>query len=284
MAKISDVLARARREIANSGVSSSGLDSSILLAHTLSFSKEQILFNPDFELSAKQEDDFVKAVARRVNREPVSHIINKREFFGADFFVNSDVLDPRPDSEILIEAVLQKFSNKNPNIKILEVGVGSGCLIITLLGLYSQAMGVGLDISKKALEVCSINAKNHKIEKHLDLRNSDVFSALKTSEKFDLIISNPPYIPSADILELEPEVRMYEPLSALDGGVDGLDFYRKIAHDAKIFLKENGEVFLEIGYGQKEKICEIFTQKNFTLITAKPDLSGVIRVLQFKRK
>ncbi len=282
--RISDILAQAKREIMNAGVSNSGLDVLILLSHTLSFSKEQIVFNPDFELNLKQEEDFLKAVARRVAREPISHIINKREFFGADFFVNSDVLDPRPDSEILIEAVLQKFSNKALQIKILEVGVGSGCLIITLLTLYNQAQATGLDISKKALEISAKNAETHKVLSRLDLRNSDVFSALNSDEKFDLIISNPPYIPTADILELEVEVNKYEPLSALDGGVDGLDFYRRIAVAARNFLKENGEIFLEIGYGQKEKITEIFAEQNFTLQAFKSDLSGVDRVLQFKSK
>ena len=281
--KIAEILAQAKREIANAGVSNSGLDARVLLAHTLSFSNEQIIFNPDFELSKKQQDDFLQAVARRVNREPVSHIIGKKEFFGRDFFVNSDVLDPRPDSEILIETILKNFSKKNPPQKILEIGVGSGCLIITLLLHYSQAAGTGLDISQKALEICKKNAHIHEVLTGLDLRKSDVFSVLNEDEKFDLLISNPPYIPSLDILQLEPEVRIHEPLSALDGGIDGLDFYRRIAADSKKFLTKNGEIFLEIGQAQEEKINEIFSKSGFKLMAATPDLSGIIRVLHFEK-
>lgn len=284
MVKILDVLARAKRDITNAGVSNSGLDSLILLSHTLSFSKEQIIFNPDFELNSKQEEDFLKLVTRRVAREPISHIIGKREFFGADFLVNSDVLDPRPDSETLIELVLQKLSNNNLNLKILEIGVGSGCLIITLLGFAKAAQGTAVDISKKALEIAAKNAQTHEVASRLKLINGDLFSALNQGEKFDLIISNPPYIPSHDIEKLEPEVKNHEPLLALDGGVDGLDFYRRIAAEARNFLKENGAIFLEIGYGQKEKISEIFAEQNFILEAFKADLAGVDRVLQFKSK
>jgi len=281
--KIAEILAQAKREIANAGVSNSGLDATILLAHTLSFSKEQIIFNPDFELNKKQQEDFLKAVARRVNREPVSYIINRKEFFARDFFVNSAVLDPRPDSEILIETVVKNLSKKKPPQKILEIGVGSGCLIITLLLHYSQALGTGLDISPQALEICKKNATSHEVLSRLDLRHSDVFSALNAEEKFDLLISNPPYIASADILNLESEVRIHEPLSALDGGIDGLDFYRRIAAGAKKFLNQNADIFLEIGQKQEDKINEIFSANGFKLLAATPDLSGIIRVLHFEK-
>lgn len=280
--KISDVLARAKRELSQKGVSNSGLDALVLLAHTLSFSKEQIVFNPDFELSESQEENFFKAVARRSSREPVSHIIGKREFFGRDFIVNANVLDPRPDSEILIEAVLKTFPHHIKDLKILELGVGSGCLIITLLLAFEFAQGKALDISCAALETARKNAEIHQVSKRLELCESNKFSALNDAEKFDLLISNPPYISKADIEKLEPEVKNYEPILALDGGFDGLDFYRHIAQEAKKFLKPNGRIFLEIGYGQVDEVSEIFAKHNFLLEAIIPDLAGVQRVMKFK--
>jgi release factor glutamine methyltransferase len=317
--KISEALSQSRKDLDIKGVRNSKLDCLILLTHALCCSKEYIIFNPDAELNIEQQEVFLKMVKRRAAREPVSHIIGKREFFGEDFFVSCDVLDPRPDSESLIELVLENFLQKNNQLKILELGVGSGCLIITLLKAYKSALGVGIDISEKALKIAEKNAAIHQVQDRLQLLQSDLFSALNISKqvqdddigslkispfffarhsefdsgsmrsqsaenflKFDLIISNPPYIASQEIENLEPEVKTYEPLLALDGGVDGFDFYRKIAAESKNFLKENGRVILEIGINQQEKIIEFFTKNGFQLIEMKPDLSGIIRSLCFK--
>jgi len=301
--KISDALSQSRKDLDIKGVSNSKLDCLILLTHALCCSKEHIIFNPDAELNIEQQEVFFKMVKRRALREPVSHIIGKREFFGEDFFVSCDVLDPRPDSESLIELVLENFQQKNNQLKILELGVGSGCLIITLLKAYKSAVGVGVDISKKALKIAGENAATHQVQDRLQLLQSDLFSALKIMKqacdddigsfkvnsqsaenllKFDLIISNPPYIASQEIETLEPEVKNYEPHLALDGGVDGFDFYKKIAAESKNFLKENGRIILEIGINQQEKIIEFFTKNGFQLIEMKPDLSGIIRSLCFK--
>ena len=316
--KISDALSQSRKDLDIKGVSNSKLDCLILLTHALSCSKEHIIFNPDTELKIEQQEFFFKMVKRRAAREPVSHIIGKREFFGEDFFVSCDVLDPRPDSESLIELVLENFQQKNNSLKILELGVGSGCLIITLLKAYKSAVGIGVDISEKALKIARENAATHQVQDRLQLLQSDLFSTLKISKqvqdddigslqnsslfvnhpefdsgfiqsqsaenllKFDLIISNPPYIASQEIETLEPEVKTYEPRLALDGGVDGFDFYRKIAAESKNFLKENGRVILEIGINQQEKIIEFFIKNEFQLIEMKPDLSGIIRSLCFK--
>lgn len=317
--KISEALSQSRKDLDIKGVRNSKLDCLILLTHALCCSKEYIIFNPDAELNIEQQEVFLKMVKRRAAREPVSHIIGKREFFGEDFFVSCDVLDPRPDSESLIELVLENFLQKNNQLKILELGVGSGCLIITLLKAYKSALGVGIDISEKALKIAEKNTAIHQVQDRLQLLQSDLFSALNISKqvqdddidslkispffftrhsefdsgsmrsqsaenflKFDLIISNPPYIASQEIENLEPEVKTYEPLLALDGGVDGFDFYRKIAAESKNFLKENGRVILEIGINQQEKIIEFFTKNGFQLIEMKPDLSGIIRSLCFK--
>jgi release factor glutamine methyltransferase len=283
LASFKDALSQARQILDSKGVSNSKLDSLILLSHTLFCSKEQVIFNPDFELNEQQEKDFFKAVNRRAAREPVSHIIGKREFFGQDFLVSKDVLDPRPDSEILIELVFENFLDKQQKLKILELGVGSGCLIITLLCAYKNAEGDGVDISDEALKICQKNAEKLQVKNRLNIFQSDLFEKIK-SQKFDLIISNPPYIAKDEIEKLQDEVRLYEPRTALDGGVDGLDFYRRIAIAAKNFLAQNGKIILEIGIGQKEKIVEIFAKEGFLLNAIKLDLSGIERALCFEKK
>ena len=286
--KISEALLQARRVLDLKGVSNSKLDSLILLIHTFfiagkTITREQVIFNQDILLDFLQQKTFFDLVARRANREPISHIINNREFFGADFFVNSDVLDPRPDSESLIELVLEIFADKKQKLKILELGVGSGCLIITLLKAFEEADGTGVDISDAALKICQKNSEFHHIKNRLILKKSDLFSELST-KGFDMIISNPPYIETKEIELLQEEVRLFEPIMALDGGDDGLDFYRRIATGAQGFLKEKGKIILEIGFDQKEKIVEIFTKENFLFIKSKLDLSGVERVLFFQKK
>lgn len=279
--KISSALTQARLELDSKGVSNSKLDSLILLSHALFVSKEWIIFNPDHQLSELQQEVFFNLILRRASREPVSHLINKREFFGEDFFVNKNVLDPRPDSESLIELVFKNFSNKNQKLKILEIGVGSGCLIITLLKAFQEADAIGLDISEEALKICRQNSAIHQVASRLNLKKSDLFAALKMGEEFDLIISNPPYIASQEIETLEPEVKKYEPRIALDGGVDGLDFYKKIAATAKNFLKKDGKIILEIGFGQEKNVTNIFESEGFFSRESGLDLSGVVRNLCF---
>jgi release factor glutamine methyltransferase len=259
------------------------LDVVILLSHSLSCSKEEIIFNPNFELNLQQQKNFFELIERRKKREPIAQIIGRKEFFGEDFLVNKYVLTPRPDSETLIELILKNFPDRNQKLEILEVGVGSGCLIITLLKYYPNWLGIGLDISQNAINICQNNIKKHFISKRLQLVKSDLFSALNNHQEFDLIISNPPYIEKGEIENLSPEVKIYEPIIALDGGEDGLDFYRRIAFSAAKFLKDNGRIILEIGYGQKERVIEIFNKKNLIFINSKSDLSGIERVLEFKK-
>lgn len=285
--KISDLLAQATNHLEKSGVTSSKLDSLILLTHALSVSKEEVIFNPNREIAAEKEQEFFALIARRANREPVSQIIERREFFGHDFFVNSNVLDPRPDSESVIELVLEKFPQKDfaqKRFEIAEIGLGSGCLIITLLKLYEKAHATGVDISPKALEICQRNASQHKVLDRINISESDLFSTIPKNQKFDLIISNPPYIPSQDIESLETEVRIFEPRNALDGGLDGLDFYRRIAAESPIFLNQNSRVIVEIGFGQKEEVVKIFIEQNFLFEESKKDLAGIDRALSFIKK
>ena len=296
--KISEALTKARKaldQISDSrkiskSVSTSKLDSLILLTHAFfvlgkTLTKEQIIFNPDLQLNQKTQEVFFKLIARRANREPVSQIIGKKEFFGEDFLINSDVLDPRPDSETLIELALKTFPLKNHRLKILELGVGSGCLVITLLKNLENALATAIDISCQALEVAQKNATKHRVENRLKLLQSDLFSNIygfsKKDRKFDLVVSNPPYINSGDIENLQDEVRIYEPRIALDGGIDGLDFYRRIAANVQNFLRPKGKIIVEIGAGQELEIIKIFAANNFILEASKPDLAGIQRALCF---
>lgn len=280
---IASALKKAKEELKKAGVASYELDSLVLICYALSFSKEKVIFNPEIILDEKQLEDFFALIARRKNGEPVSHLIGKREFYGVDFVVNKNVLDPRPDSESLIELVLE-FAKKDDELQLLELGVGSGCLVISLLLLFKNSTAIGVDISNLALEVAAENALKNQVAPRLNLQKSDLFSALNAGQKFDIIISNPPYIPTHQIADLQIEVRDFEPILALDGGVDGMDFYRKIAKDAARFLKNNGLVFLEIGINQKAEIAEIFRENNFELIAAKDDLAGIARALCFGKK
>jgi release factor glutamine methyltransferase len=280
--KITDILILADRELQNAKIASPRLDSRILLGYCLNLSKEQIIFGQDQILNQHQIDNFFSLIKRRSNREPVSHIIGKREFFGKDFFINSSVLDPRADSETLIEAVINYFPDKEKRIKILELGVGSGCLILTLLKIFGNADGVGVDISKAALEVAMKNADSDNLSERCSFIWSDWFSSVDKTQKFDLIISNPPYIESAQIDSLQDEVRKYEPLIALDGGIDGLDCYRKIAKNVINFLNPDAMIILEIGQNQEDSVIDVFTSSGLKFIEYKKDLSGIIRCLVFK--
>jgi release factor glutamine methyltransferase len=276
--KIFDALKIARGELSRSGVNTAFLDSLLLMSHTTSSCKEKIIFNPELKLTKCEADIFFSLVARRSKREPISHIIQNREFFGVDFFVNKFVLDPRPDSETLIELALKLFDGKK-ELSILDIGTGSACLIIALLQQFQNAKAVAVDIDENALLVAKKNAATHKLSDKIEFICCDLFA--KIDGKFDLIISNPPYIKSSEIKKLENEVRLYEPILALDGGDDGLDFYRKIANNSADFLKEGGVVILEAGYDQKLTVEEIFLENNFQLKSYKKDLGGIDRALCF---
>jgi release factor glutamine methyltransferase len=277
---IRQALQKAKQLLDFSGVVSSSLDCLILMSFSTSFSKEKIISGYDSVLTEDQQEFFFKLIDKRKSRQPISQIIGKREFYGNDFIVSENVLDPRPDSETLVEAVLKNFTNQNQKTSFLEIGCGSGCLIISLLKIYLNSIGLAIDISGEALEICKKNSEANQTNHRLKLINSNLFEKL-SPQKFDVIISNPPYIPSAEIDLLEPEVKNFEPRIALDGGDDGLDFYRLIAKNSQNFLGYNGKIFLEIGYDQKERVVKIFQENNFQFINSFADLSGIERILIF---
>jgi len=274
-------LSQAKQRLKGSGIVSFNIDANLLLCHTLNKSKEFIIFNPEVNISTQQSSDFEELIARRQKYEPISHILQKREFYNRDFLVTKNVLDPRADSESLIEYVLNYFRD-DKKLELLEVGVGSGCLIITILSELKNSNAKAVDISNKAIEVAKKNSSAHNLGGRLEIIESDLFTNISIEEKFDIIISNPPYIKSADINNLQDDVKNFEPLMALDGGEDGLDFYRRIAQESQKHLNKDGSIILEIGAGQEKEIEEIFQENGFNFINSKKDLASIIRVLHFK--
>jgi len=277
---VSALLAVARKSLKESAITSYNIDSLMLLGYASSNSKEDLMLSNSLIICEDDKVRFYDFVEKRKHGMPVAKIIGQKNFYYDSFFVSEDVLDPRPDSEALIEAVLKQYPDKSFNLNLLEIGVGSGCLVITLLQQYQNMQAIGLDISTQAIEICRKNAMNLAVNGRLNLIESNIFSKLVISKKFDLIISNPPYIPTADIKKLAPDLK-YDPIIALDGGIDGLDYYRQIAQESSNFLRNNGHIIVEIGYGQKDDVVEIFAQYNFYCHEIKKDLAGVDRVLNF---
>ena len=235
----------------------------------------------DARLLMESGGDIEEKIARRLRHEPVSKIIGKKGFWKSEFITSTDVLDPRPDSETLVNAVLNYFPDKNKPYRILDIGVGSGCLLFSLLDEYPNATGIGVDISPKALAIAEQNRKG----RLATLLQKDFYQAdwIRDLGMFDIIVSNPPYIPTEDIQKLSPDVRLFDPLSALDGGKDGLDAYRALAPKLSAILKNKGSVFLEIGQGQEKDVSDIFMNAGFGLIQIVPDLGGVNRILVFQK-
>lgn len=220
-----------------------------------------------------------KMLIQRLNHCPLDKILGHREFYKYDFLCTEDVLSPRPDTEILVETAAKLIFRHNLQ-NVLELGVGSGCVLLSLLADFPFLCGTGIDISSKALQIAEKNAQNLGIEKRAKLFcadwNDNNFIA-KIGQKFDVIVSNPPYIPSAEIEKLAPEVRNYDPKSALDGGESGFDAYERIVKIAPELLKKDGFLLFESGYNQARKIAEICKENGFKVLEIAKDLSGIER-------
>lgn len=253
------------------------LDARILLQHAANITVETIYLQPELEINEEIAKLYFSLIDRRANNEPVAKIIGKKAFWENDFIVNQHTLDPRPDSEVIISATLELFLNKNANLKFLDLGTGSGCLILSLLQEYKNSSGIGSDISSEALKVTQQNIKNLSLEDRIILIQQNWADSI--IEKFDLIISNPPYIPSEDIASLSKDVRLYDPLLALDGGEDGLDPYRYLAKQIFNILKKDAYAILEFGYGQGLYIKQIFENAGYIVHKILIDLAGIERAI-----
>ena len=273
------------------GFKTASLDCRLLLSQILEKSNP-VYTHEQVNISKDEIINFQTLVKQRQKGKPVSRILNKRNFWKREFMLNGDTLDPRPDSEILIEAVLEYFPNKTQLLKILDLGSGTGCLGLSLLEEYEDSLISFVDVSKKSLEIVKKNSHQFWLKGtlkyiHLDWRTHDWDTQLlniEENKKFDIIVTNPPYIPSNDINFLETEVKDYDPILALDGGNDGLNAYRSIIPKLKNLVKSDGKIFVEIGRGQEISVSEIALQHGILSIDYKRDLSNIIRVIVFNIK
>ena len=273
------------------GFKTASLDCRLLLSQILEKSNP-VYTHEQVNISKDEIINFQTLVKQRQKGKPVSRILNKRNFWKSEFMLNGDTLDPRPDSEILIEAVLEYFPNKTQLLKILDLGSGTGCLGLSLLEEYEDSLISFVDVSKQSLEIVKKNSHQFLLKGtlkyiHLDWRTHDWDAQLlniEENKKFDIIVTNPPYIPSNDINFLETEVKDYDPILALDGGNDGLNAYRSIIPKLKNLVKSDGKIFVEIGREQENSVSEIALQHGILSIDYKRDLSNIIRVIVFNIK
>ena len=254
-------------------IPSSILDSEILLSKTLNKTREEILTNIDQKIDKKKVLLFKKYLQRRSKNEPIAYILGEKEFWSSTFYVNNNTLIPRPETELLVDNLLEFYRNKN--ISILDIGTGSGCIIVSLLINLKKSIGFGVDISKDAISIATKNSIKHKLANRIKF-STQTFEKI-FNKKFDLIVSNPPYIERKDIKNLIDDIKKYEPRMALDGGNDGLDLIRKVIYKSKDILKIKGMLALEIGNEQIKKVSKILVDNNFRIKHVIKDYKNNVR-------
>ena len=278
IAEACDKLGQAFR---HNGIEDASTDARLLVAHALSLTRTQVLSQSGRELEPREVDAISGRAARRLSREPVSRIIGSREFWGLKLEITPAVLDPRPDTETVVEAALDWLTTqglRQERLRVLDIGTGSGALLLALLSELPNAVGIGTDLSIDALGIARINTHRHELASRTGFICCDLAAAVRGP--FELIVSNPPYIATGEIGGLAPEVRDHDPRLALDGGADGLDFYRAIAGDARRLLAERGRLIVELGQGQSDMVSRVFTQAGLAIDEMpRRDLSGVNRAL-----
>jgi len=266
--------------LAKKGVESPRLQAELLLAHLLKMPRMKLYLSFERALAPAETDALRELVKRRGRREPFQHITGSVSFCGLEIAVNRQALVPRPETELLAELGWQFLSTLNPQPSTaLDFGTGTGCIAIALAVKCPNAKITATDVSAEALALAGENVARHNVAGQIQFFRGDGFAAFSTDETFDLIISNPPYIPTGEIATLQPEVRDFDPRAALDGGADGLDFYRRLGREAKSFLKPDGRIMLEFGDGQDGAIRKIFEAEKWIVEAVKEDYSHRARIL-----
>lgn len=278
---VKDLLHVLETTLSEGGISNPKFETSLFVEGVTGLRPTECLLFPDQEVSEQHVAHLKDLVTRRVtDKISVARLLGQRGFWSLEFLLSEETLEPRPDTEIMIEEALRHLaSQKTKPLRILDIGTGSGCILLSLLAEFPHATGVGLDISAGAVEKSTENARLNGLEDRASFFVSDSFSVLKDQEQFDLIVSNPPYIPSEDIEELSEEVRLHDPRRALDGGKDGLDFYRLIAEQAGQHLSPQGWVILEFGQNQHEDVSNLMQASGFQVMNLQKDYGGIIRTI-----
>ncbi len=258
------------------GFATAGLDGKLLTGHALGLDALALATRENDTVDETAAAHVATLIQRRMSGESVARIIGEKEFYGLAFGLNAATLEPRPDTELLVDLALEALPSGG---HMLDLGTGTGCIPISILANRADATGVATDISAEALDMARQNAARHGVGGRLDFARGDWFAALQAGAAFDLIVSNPPYISSAVIATLSPEVKAYDPMLALDGGPDGLAPYRIIAAEASRFLKPGGRLLVEIGYDQGTDVAELFARHGLGAIAVHKDLNGLDRVV-----
>ena len=275
---MNDLIKESLEKLKQKNINNPELDLRILLKHASKKNNEIILSN--LNLRDINIDKFRTFLQKRINRQPIAKIINNKSFWKHDFYVNDFVLDPRPETELIIEEVLNLYKNKNIKLKILDIGTGSGCIAISLAKEFKNSSITAIDISQKALEVAEKNLKIHNCDNQIQLKMIDFKNINST---FDLIVSNPPYLTNYQFDNADPEVKKYEPKLALVGGDDGLKFYREYSNNLEKLMNKNSYFICEIGVDQRQKCKEIFKNSGLNLNKFVYDLQGIERILSFSK-
>ena len=251
------------------------LDAEIILSDIMGVTREFLIVNNNIQISEGIQRKYNFAIKRRIKKEPVAYITGKKEFWSEEFLLSKSTLVPRPETELLIHEIIKYYKNKS--INILDIGTGSGCILLSILKELTLSRGIGLDFSKKAFNIAKINSKKLNLENRAKFIVADLIKF--KYQKYDLIVSNPPYIPSNDIKKLSKDITSYEPKSALDGGYDGLDLIKKVIYKSKYHLKTNGLLALEIGFNQYRKVSNILKYYRFREISKEYDYKQNVRCI-----
>jgi release factor glutamine methyltransferase len=278
MNTVQEILQKNYKDLLNHNIQTAKIDSEVILANILNTNRINLITKQDIILNKEQEDLFSKLVERRKQKEPVAYILNKKEFWNENYFVDKRVLIPRPETEILIELLLKKMKDKNKAYKVLDLGCGSGCLLISFLKEMRKSQGIGVDISSNALEVAKKNIELHNLNNRAKLVRLDLLT-LHTKDKFDVIFSNPPYLSSSDYAKLSDDVKNFEPKQALVGGFNGVLYYKKIIALAQSALKKNGYLALELGDRQYRTISKLLQDHSFRILDRYQLINNEIRCI-----
>ena len=277
---LGQTIKKASQILKNHNIHTYELDAQIILSDIMGVTREFLITNDHLPVSKKIQNSYKNAIKRRMKREPVAYIVGKKEFWSQKFKVNSATLVPRPETELLIYKAIDFF--KNRRINILDIGTGTGCILLSILKELNFSRGTGIDISSKAIATAEINSKNLNLFSRTKFK---VFDLNKyNAGKYDLIVSNPPYIPSRDIKNLSKDIIHYEPKIALDGGIDGLDLIKKIIYKSKYLLKRNGLLALEIGFNQYSKVSSILRHHRFREMSKEYDYNRNVRCIISTKK